>query len=133
MTDKDLRDALLSREGQNGIRSVQTAEALYLGPELPGEVQILLQGRSILLRDRGLVHIHDVEFGLEPVRVATPAFQHCGSVGSRGDADQNALLHSPGLIHPMRSQVRLQLTVNHPSRHCEPNCFRGRCDARWPE
>ncbi len=73
-------------------------EDFHLGPKLPRKVQILLQILSISLRDGRLLHMDDVEFALEAIRVAAATFQNVSGVRSRSDADQNALLHAPGLI-----------------------------------
>ncbi len=102
MPDKNLGNATLRREVQYLLRRISTAQDCYFGTKLSRIFQILFQDDSVLFRKCGLLYVHDMKFTLKAVSIAAPALQHLGSIGSWSHANQNALLHAPGLIHPMR-------------------------------
>src|SRR5437879_13210959 len=76
VADKDLRDAFFTRELQDGIGRIQTAEDLHLRAQLACTVEILLQDDPILLRKGGLLHIDHIKFALEAVRAPADDLQH---------------------------------------------------------
>src|SRR3984893_10545061 len=113
VADKDLRDAFLARELQDGIGRIQAGENLHVRAQLACIVEILLQDGSVVLRKGRLMHIDDIKFALEAVRISSTALQHLRGARSGRDADENALLYAPGRIHAVRPQAALQPAVDY--------------------
>ena len=112
VAEEELRDALLMRELEQGLREIAALQAMHLRADFARQGQMLVQTGPVGGVQAGLFHVGGQQRAVESPGVALPAFEHGAGVAARRQADEDALLGAPAYGDAVRVQVLLQLPVH---------------------
>lgn len=112
VADEDLGDALFGGVSEDGADRVFGVKDIEGRAGLAGGLEVLIEHLLVGVGEIVLLDVNDVEIAVKALRLAAATADHERGIGTRRNANKNALVRAIDLLDPLATEIFFELVID---------------------